>query len=245
MRSDSSLPTKKEPAGKPLPTGRAASKREKFFLNLFRALVIFVIAGAAVWYFASGHEFSIDAILSYTPPDMFLAALFMFMLYAVKSIAFFLPLMAIQVAVGLYFPTWAALIVNFVGIAIEINIPYFLGRKLGFDSADKLTKKFPKLGEMLEGDGSRWYIAYILRALNMLPFDLVSMYLGSLKYPYLTYFSGSMVGAAFGVLSATLIGRSLTDPTSPMFIFSCVLSCTIAGASFVMYRRINGRKRQK
>ena len=83
------------------------------------------------------------------------------------------------------------------------------------------------------------------RALNMLPFDLVSMYLGSLKYPYLTYFSGSIVGAAFGVLSATLIGRSLTDPTSPMFIFSCVLSCTIAGASFVMYRRINGRKRQK
>ena len=58
-------------------------------------------------------------------------------------------------------------------------------------------------------------------------------------------FEGPMVGAAFGVLSATLIGRSLTDPTSPMFIFSCVLSCTIAGASFVMYRRINGRKRQK
>ena len=104
MRSDSSLPTEKEPAGKPLPTGRTTSGREKFFLNLFRALVIAVIAGVAVWYFASGHEFSIDAILSYTPPDMFLATLFMFLLYGVKSIAFFLPLMAIQVAVGLYFP---------------------------------------------------------------------------------------------------------------------------------------------
>ena len=215
--------------------------KAELLINSLRALLVIVIVGAAIWYFASGRRFSVDAILSWTPSNWTLATLFILLLYAVKSIVFFLPIMALQIAVGLYFPTWAAMLVNLAGVALELNIPYWIGRKLGFGSADKLFRKFPKLSAIFAGNRSKWFISYILRAVNMLPIDLVSMYLGSLKFPYLTYFSGSMTGMLFGILSTTLLGRALTDPTSPMFIFACLLSCTIAGLSMLAYHRI-GRK---
>lgn len=214
-------------------------------LNLSRVLFLLFIAGFAVWYFATGHEFSVEAILNYTPDNYFFATLFMLLLYAVKSFVCFLPLMALQIAAGLYFPTWAAILVNIAGMVIELNIPYFIGKKLGFNSADKLFKKFPKLRGVVDGDQNKWYISYILRAVNLLPMDFVSMYLGSVRFPYFVYLSGSLVGALFGILAATFIGMSLTDPTSPMFIISCAASCLIAAASFVIYRVIIKRTEKK
>ena len=224
---------------------RTISKRATLLLNLTRAaLVVFLIA-AAIYYFASGNKFSVEAVLSYTPSNIPAAIAFILALYAIKSIVFFLPLMVIQIAVGLYFPTWLAIIINIVGMVVELNIPYFIGYKLGFGSADKLFARFPKIRGFVDGDGNKWFISYILRAVNMLPMDLVSMYLGSARFPYLTYFTGSLVGALFGILAATFIGMSLTDPLSPMFIGSCIASCLIAASATVVYRIITKRQSNK
>jgi len=219
-------------------------KKSDILLFVARAAVIIFLIAAAIWYFASGKEFSVEAILHYTPSNWFLATGFMLLLYAMKSIVFFLPLMVLQIAVGLYFPTWAAILVNILGMAVELNLPYWLGRKLGFNTADKQTQKYPVIRNILEGGQNKLSISYILRAVNMLPMDVVSMYLGSLHFPYLVYFTGSMVGAMFGILAATFIGMSLTDPTSPLFILSVVASCVLAGTSFLVYRRIC-KKQQK
>jgi uncharacterized membrane protein YdjX (TVP38/TMEM64 family) len=69
----------------------------------------------------------------------------------------------------------------------------------------------------------------------MLPMDLVSTYLGSVRFPYFMYFTGSLAGALFGIIAATFIGMSLTDPTSPMFIIACAASFTLAGISSLLY----------
>ncbi len=217
-------------------------KLSRILLNGGRAAVILFIVGAAIWYFSSGHEFPDDATLHYTPDNYVLATFFLLSLYAVKSIVFFLPLVVLQVAVGLFYPTWAALLVNLLGMALELLIPYVIGRKLGFDSADKLLGKFPKVRAIVDGDGSKWFISYILRAVNCLPMDLVSTYLGSSRFPFLPYYTGSLTGALFGILAATLIGRSLTDPTSPLFILSVVLSCTLAGISIFAYFKLTHKK---
>jgi uncharacterized membrane protein YdjX (TVP38/TMEM64 family) len=213
-------------------------KKTSLYLNIARVLIIAFVVIAAVWYFASGHRFSVSAVLSYTPQNWFLATLFMLLLYAVKSVVFFLPLMVLQIAAGLYFPTWAAILVNLIGMIIELNIPYWLGRKLGFNTADKLFVKYPKVQAIIEGKQNRWFVAYILRAVNMLPIDLVSMYLGSARFPYFVYFTGSLTGALFGILAATFIGMALTDPTSPAFLASCALSITLSVCSFIIYNRI-------
>ena len=48
----------------------------------------------------------------------------------------------------------------------------------------------------------------------------------------------------FGVLAATFIGMSLTDPTSPTLILACVLSLTLSGLSCLVYY-ILSKKRNK
>ena len=96
--------------------------------------------------------------------------------------------------------------------------------------------------EIVESDKNRWFISYILRALNMLPMDVVSMYLGTSRFPFLIYLSGSLVGALFGILAATFIGMSLTDPTSPTFIIACAVSLTLSGLSCLIYYKITHKK---
>lgn len=223
--------------------GSAKTGKTELLINVARICFIAFIVIFAIWYFASGRKFSVEAILSYTPENLFAATAFMLLLYAVKSVVFFLPIMALQIAVGLFFPTWAALIINIAGVAIELALAYWIGRKLGFNSADKLFKKFPKLHIIISGERSEWFISYILRAVNMLPIDLVSMYLGSVRLPFPVYMAGSMTGMLFGVLVSTFIGMSLTDPTSPMFIISCVLSCVISGGSILVYHFITKKKK--
>ncbi len=210
--------------------------------NIFRAVFLVSIAGGVIWYFASGHEFSVDYILHYTPENYFLAALFMVLLYIIKTLLIFPPIMALQVAVGLYFPTPAAVLVNILGILAEFCVGYFMGRVIGLNFTEKLLQKKPKVREIVESDKNRWFISYILRALNMLPMDVVSMYLGTSRFPFLIYLSGSLVGALFGILAATFIGMSLTDPTSPTFIIACAVSLTLSGLSCLIYYKITHKK---
>ena len=217
--------------------------RAALLISVIRIAVVVILAGGIIWYFASGKEFSIDAILHYTPDDYFLAALFMMLLYAVKTLLVFPPIIALQIAVGLYFPTWAAIIVNIVCMVLEHSLGYAIGRFIGLDVTDKLLKKHPKVREIVSSTRNRWFISYILRALNMLPMDVVSMYLGTQKFPFLVYLSGSLAGALFGILAATVIGRSLTDPTSPTFIIACAISITLSALSCLIYYLLTKSKK--
>ena len=216
--------------------------RATLLFNIARAAFLLLIVGAIIWYFASGREFSVESILNYTPDDYFLAALFMIVLYIIKSLLVFPPIMALQIAVGLYFPTWAAVIVNLLGITAEFCVGYMVGRAIGLNMTDKLLKKHPKVREIVESAKNRWFISYILRALNMLPMDIVSMYLGTSEFPFGIYLTGSLAGALFGVLAATFIGMSLTDPTSPTFIAACAISITLSVISCVIYYFITHKK---
>lgn len=171
------------------------------------------------------------------------AALFMMFLYAVKTLLVFPPIMALQIAVGLYFPTWVAIIVNIVCMALEHSLGYAIGRFIGLDVTDKLLKKHPKVQEIVSSTRNRWFISYILRALNMLPMDIVSMYLGTQKFPFLVYLSGSLAGALFGIIAATVIGMSLTDPTSSTFIIACAISITLSALSCLIYYLLTKSKK--
>lgn len=222
---------------------KAQQDRAAFFMNIMRALLTLLLAGGIIWYFASGHEFSVESILSYTPENYFAAALFMVTLYIVKTLLVFPPIMALQIAVGLYFPTPIAIFVNILGIAVEFTVGYAVGRFIGLNTADKLFKKHPKVREIVESDKNRMFISYILRALNMLPMDVVSMYLGTARFPFPVYLTGSLTGALFGILAATFIGMSLTDPTSPAFIIACAASITISALSCLIYYAITHKKK--
>lgn len=202
-----------------------------FRLIPFVVCIVFIIA-----YISTGHEFTVEAILSYTPDTPVLAALILLLMYAAKSISIVFPILVLNVAGGCLFSTPAAITVNVLGTAICISVSYLLGRLAGLDSVMNMTQKYKKFDAFMKWQqNNSFFVSFFLRIINSLPFDVVSMYLGAVKTPFCIYLAASLAGALPGVIAATIIGTSITDPSSPEFIFSVILTVALSIISVSVY----------
>ena len=217
------------------------NKNMNFFQNSKAMAVLrilpfaFCLALIAV-YFLSGNEFSAEAILSYTPQSPLLAAAVLLLLYAMKSMSIVFPVLALCVASGYIFEPAAAVTVSLLGMAVSLTVSYWFGRFSGKGLVSKLTSKYPKLETVVKWqDGNDFFISFFLRVINSLPLDIVSMYLGASGITYAKYITASMLGAAPGVIAATIIGASITEPDSPAFVFSVAVTVALSVGSAVFY----------
>ena len=140
-------------------------------------------------------DLSVEKILRYTPKEPVKAALLMLVFYAVKSVSFVFPIAVLQLAVGHLFSTGTALLVNFLGRAVTLALPYWMGRFSGSSMVENLTSKYPKLKTVVDyQNGNPLYISFFMRTLNFLPGDAVSLFLGAVKIPFGIYMLGGMLG---------------------------------------------------
>ena len=86
-----------------------------------RALPLLGLCGAAVWLWQSGEKLSVDTVLSYTPARPLLAALFLLLLYGLKSISLMLPVLLLDTVCGVIFPLPAAILVATLGTDSDIR----------------------------------------------------------------------------------------------------------------------------
>ena len=134
----------------------------------------------------TGRSISVDDILNYTPSEPLLAALFLWLAFALKSLSLVFPILAIFAVSGQLFPLPVALAVNTVGVAIAMTLPYLLGRASELSFTDKLLVKYPKLQDLRKlRENSSFFLSFLMRAIDVLPCDVVSMYFGSTKMDYL------------------------------------------------------------
>ena len=110
-------------------------------------------------------DLSVERILSYTPEEPVKAALLMLVFYAVKSVSFVFPIAVLQL-----FSTGTALLVNFLGRAVTLALPYWMGRFSGSSMVENLTSKYPKLKTVVDyQNGNPLYISFFMRTLNFCP----------------------------------------------------------------------------
>jgi uncharacterized membrane protein YdjX (TVP38/TMEM64 family) len=215
-----------------------AKKIIKFFtMVIYIALVILAIYHA--------RNMSLDDLISYTPANKFFAAAFLLGLYALKSISIFFPIIILQMASGFLFPPLIALTINLTGTAIGFALPYFIGMFTGADAACRKIEKNENLRRIIERQRKHeFFLTFFLRVISCLPSDLVSMYLGLLRFDFTRYMIASMLGALPGIIPATFMGRSITDPLSPEFIgsFSITIICSVIS---VLVYYIYNRKHNK
>ena len=184
-----------------------------------------------------------ERILSYTPEEPVKAALLMLGLYAVKSVSFIFPIAILQLAVGHLFSTGTALLVNFLGRAVTLALPYWMGRFSGASMVESLTAKYPKLKTVVDyQNGNCLYISFFMRTLNFLPGDAVSLFLGAEKIPFGLYGRWRAWNAA-GVILATIFGANIKNPKSPAFWLSAVLLVMISVFSILIHRHISRKKK--
>lgn len=200
------------------------------------ALLILV---AIFWQVLSG--LSAADILNYLPPNTVLAVLALMGLYALKSLSIMFPLMVLQIAAGIMFgPVWG-LVINLLGMCIELALPYLVGRMTGPSLHKTLLERFPQLNKIEEYRcDNQIMFSYLLRAVGVLPGDVVSWYLGSTRMSFWPFFIGGHLGTLTGTLIATLFGDTVSDGISiPVLILWAVLLV----ASYIITHYINKHHR--
>ena len=216
--------------------------------TVLRILPFALIAALVASIVLSGKELTVATVLSYMPENLLLAAVVFMGLYALKSLSILFPILVLHVAGGIIFPRWQALFLNTIGTAVAYSIPYILGRISGAPAAERLMQKYPKVRDIVDSQrSSDWFPSFFLRAVSCLPADVISMYLGSIRVPYIPYVIASVLGTMPGLIPATIAGTSLANPKSPAFIISVTATIVSSLGSVLVYKLLksknNGRKK--
>ena len=190
-------------------------------------------------------EVSVEMILSYSPKNVFLAVLFILFLYALKSISIVFPVIILQMASGFLFSAPVAIAVNFAGAIIEFAIPYYMGYITGADAVEKRIQKNAKFARLINGQKQHdFFSPFFLRVINVLPCDLVSMYFGAIRLPFFKFIAGSFLGTLPGIIPATFMGKSITEPLSPEFLISFSITIISSILTMIIFYFYNRKKKR-
>ena len=214
------------------------SKRQKLLVML-RFVPLAVMACLIAVLAFSGRQLTAQQIFEYSPENPALAAAFLVLLYALKSLSVVFPLLVLYLAGGLLFPAPVALAVNILGTVVCLSLPYWVGRWSTGSMTELLAEKYPKVRTLLNlQQQNDFFFAFLVRVVGFLPCDVVSLYLGSAALPFGSYLMGGMLGMLPGILTTTLMGGSIRDPRSPQFIISVSISVALSVTSIILYRRM-------
>ncbi len=216
-------------------------KGKRIRARVFRTIpwicgLILVLLLTGPFAFLHDDPISPKELVNYAPKNEWLAALFMIALYAFKSMVFVIPIPLLYISSGLIFKPVRAFLINVLGMITCTTLPYWIGRYSGGGVMEKILKRFPKM-QVLDNlkRGNEWFFSFIVRVIGFLPCDAVSMFMGACKVDFKKYITGTAVGMLPGLISITMVGITITNPHSPEFLFSCILSVTLSIASFVVY----------
>ena len=147
-------------------------------------------------------------------------------------------------ASGSIFPNYfAALLVNSLGVMVMLAVPYLIGRFAEREFVENLINKHRNADKLREFQSeNEFFIAYLMRVINVLPCDLVSMFLGSAGFSPKKYFAGSFLGILPGMITTTLMGANVGNPTSPKFWLALVCEIVFAVGSSIAYYFYKKRK---
>ena len=214
--------------------------------RFLKALPVIIMVAIALFIVITNRNLSVEQILSYTPENKISAALFLMLIYALKSFTIVVPIDVLSVAGGIMFSWFWGSLVNLFGVFISITVSYFIGRFSGAPLAEKLAEKYPKLKKFREmAKNNDFFFSFIVRALGILPCDIVGMYMGSVKIDYKTYITGGMLGFSPSIILVTLLGTQLQNFNSPIFYIVIAFNLVFSALCTVIYKIIRKRKNER
>ena len=191
-------------------------------------------------------RFSVESVLQVSPQNMLLAALFMMFLFALKSMSIFIFSGILFAANGILFPLPAAIGLNVLGAGIMVSLPYWVGEKIGKDMIDKIVCRYPKVAVLQNMQTSHEFIfSFVTRIINVLPSDILSLYMGAVGIGYTKYLAGSILGMLLSIVTFPIMGMNIMNPGSPAFLVSICIQAVVSiisiGSFWIYYRKNRGR----
>lgn len=219
---------------------RVANKRT-LHKHIYKSILIIVWSVILILCVHNEEYFTVDGVLAYSPQNTLLAAVFMMFLFALKSVSIFIYSGFLFIANGILFPLPTAILLNVVGACIMVSLPYWLGRQFGKEAINHIINKYPKAAALRRTRVRHEFVlSFITRAINILPSDVLSLYMGAIGTRYIKYLPGSILGMAFPIVTFPIMGTNITAPTSPAFLGAFavqVAASTIAISGYCIYRK--------
>lgn len=165
--------------------------------------------------------------------------------FIVKSVLFIIPASLIYISVGMAFSPVEAILINLVGIILEVVITYFLGLFLGGDYVNKLLKKSKGGKKILELEiSNRFSVLLGIRALPVFPIDFVSLFWGASKCSFVKYFFASVIGIMPRVILFTILGDGIYDYIPIHLIIKLVIFAIPIGVIVYLVRHFVKQKKE-
>ena len=215
--------------------GDAVTDFDSFFNSrLFKFIILALWLAVILTCLFYSKDITVEKIIAFTPENKLAAAGIMMLLFALKSLSVVVYSGILFAALGVMFELPYALTLAVCGSAVIASLPYFIGRKLGAGQIERLDKKYPKLSIIKAMRTSNVFMFVLLtRLLGVLPFDIVSIYMGAAGIKFKSYILGSVLGMLQLSIPMTVMGYALEDPDSPTFIASAAVQLGISVVSFI------------
>ena len=159
---------------------------------------------------------------TYIKGGTFTVAIIIIAFTVIKSFALVFPPAVIFAVSGLLFDNlWVAVLVNFIGVALSLIMPYYLGRFTGKDMLDTLKTKFPKIKKLDDFAGqNEFMVVYVVKASGVIPSDLMNVIYGAMNVNFMKFFIASNLGMLpFNILFTLLANKGdLSNPYSLLYI---------------------------
>lgn len=171
---------------------------------------------------------------SYIKGGTLTVALIIIAFTVVKSFALVFPPAVIFAVSGLLFDNlWLAIAVNFIGVALSMIMPYYLGRFAGKDLLDSLKARFPKIKKLDDFAGkNEFMVVYVVKAAGVVPSDLMNVIYGAMNVNFTKFFIASNLGMLpFNILFTLLANKGdLSNPYSLLYIIPIPVFVVIMSA---------------
>lgn len=193
-------------------------KNKKFFV--FRILLIIVWCGILLFCFLNRKSLSVKGILQYTPENLWKAAAFMLLFFALKSVSLFVYSGILYAVSGIIFPLPAAVGINICGSLIMLSLPYLIGMKTGASIVGRIRERYPKTERLRKLCNKNDIFFCFAARIIKIPSDIVSLYMGAAGVNYKKYLLGSILGTIPHTITYPVMGMSVSDITSPQFLLA-------------------------
>lgn len=209
----------------------------KVVWNVARVAFVVLVVVLIIVLFPTLRGLTAEKILNYTPASLPLAALVLVGIYGAKCVLMLIPTYGLYIAGGMLFPVGWAIVIGYVGLALEMSLGYLLGRWLGHDKVVALMHKRPKARRLLGFlSGNSQVVCFITRLLPMpYPVDLGSMFFGASGMGFWRHLAFSLLGFSAVMIPFTIAGEHISTPLSSQFLVPFGISLGIAGGLFAVY----------
>lgn len=181
------------------------------------------------------NKITAELIINYTPSNLFLAALVMLLLFALKTMSVFFYSGILYTVSGLIFPLPVAVLVNALGLVVMIAEGYLNGRFLGSDLVGTVSEKYPKIVPILKLEDKRPFLfTLLLRMMKIISFDMGSMYMGATRAAFVPYAAASFLTVVPELVLFAVMGKGISDLSAGNVFVAAIIYAAITIASMLL-----------